>query len=240
MKRARLIAGGLLVIGSLTPVVSAAPTTRPVVVELFTSQGCSSCPPADALLGELAARPGVLALAFHVQYWDSLGWRDPFGLAESAARQSRYATLLSRSGSFTPQAIVDGAQSEVGSNRPALTAALTASAGPAPAVPVQASVEDGNVVVKLAAQNGERGADVVAVSYLAKAVTRVARGENGGRALTEFNIVRSIHTLGSWHGEAAVYKVPLASLPADATALALLVQHANQGSILGATSVALH
>ncbi len=226
---------------AVIPVIAAAPSTRPVVVELFTSQGCSSCPPADALLGELAARPGVLALAFHVQYWDSLGWRDPFGLPESAARQSRYASLLSRSGSFTPQAIVDGARSEVGSNRPALTAALSAPAGAARGgVSLQAAVEGGNVVVQLAAQNGERGADVVAVSYLAKAVTRVGRGENGGRALTEFNIVRSIRTLGSWNGEAAVFKVPLASLPADATALALLVQSANQGAILGAATVALH
>jgi hypothetical protein len=193
------------------------------------------------LLGEFAARPGVLALAFHVQYWDSLGWRDPFGLPESAARQSRYAALLSRSGAFTPQAIVDGRESEVGSNRPALTAALTAAAGAARAgVALQASVEDGNVVVHLAAQNAGRSADVVAVSYLAKAVTRVGRGENGGRALTEFNIVRSVHTLGNWNGAAAVYKVPLASLPADATGLVLLVQNAQQGAIVGAASVALH
>jgi hypothetical protein len=227
--------------GASIPVLAAAPTTSPVVVELFTSQGCSSCPPADALLGELAGRPGVLALAFHVQYWDSLGWRDPFGLPESAARQSRYAALLSHSGSFTPQAIVAGAQSEVGSNRPAITAAIAAAPATAHAgVSLQAAVEDGNVVVHLAAQNVGRSVDVVAVSYLAKAVTHVGRGENGGRALTEFNIVRSIQTLGSWNGAAAVYKVPLASLPADATALALLVQNANQGAILGAASITLH
>ena len=89
-------------------VAGAAPALRPAVVELFTSQGCSSCPPADTLLGELASRNDVLALAFHVDYWDELGWRDRFELPQAAQRQSQYARRLGRSSVYTPQLVIDG------------------------------------------------------------------------------------------------------------------------------------
>src|SRR5215472_15938734 len=90
---------------------------RPAVVELFTSEGCSSCPPADAYLGELAGRPDVLALAFHVDYWDDLGWRDRFGLSQAVERQRNYARSLRLGSVYTPQVVVDGSTDYVGSNR---------------------------------------------------------------------------------------------------------------------------
>ena len=90
---------------------------RPIVVELFTSEGCSSCPPADALLAELASRPDVLALSFHVDYWDRLGWKDPYSSREATARQHRYATLLDLASIYTPQIVIDGKWQAVGSDR---------------------------------------------------------------------------------------------------------------------------
>jgi hypothetical protein len=108
---------------------SADADTRPAVVELFTSQGCSSCPPADKLLGELARRSDVLTLAYHVDYWNNLGWKDPFASADATRRQRRYAGALGLSGIYTPQMVVDGAIDAVGSDRRAVEAALAGQRG---------------------------------------------------------------------------------------------------------------
>src|ERR1700735_2309357 len=101
--------------------------TRPVVVELFTSQGCSSCPPADAVLAELAPRKDVLALGFHVDYWDSLGWKDPLSTPGATGRQNEYAAQFGRHEVFTPQIVIDGQRQAVGSNRNAVLQAITQS-----------------------------------------------------------------------------------------------------------------
>jgi hypothetical protein len=96
----------------------------PVVVELFTSQGCSSCPPADALLGEFAKQQNVIALAYHVDYWDGIGWRDRYSMPEATVRQRRYVESLRQSSAFTPQAVIGGSRSFVGSDRPGIVAAI--------------------------------------------------------------------------------------------------------------------
>src|ERR1700740_3591459 len=98
-------------------VASAGAGERPILVELFTSEGCSSCPPADALLAELAGRPDVLALSFHVDYWDRLGWKDPFSSPAATLRQQRYAELLGLAAVYTPQIVIDGKWQTVGSDR---------------------------------------------------------------------------------------------------------------------------
>src|ERR1700726_1026943 len=116
---------------------------RPIVVELFTSEGCSSCPPADALLAELAGRPDVLALSFHVDYWDRLGWRDPFSSPDATRRQHGYAELLGLSTVYTPQIVVDGRWQAVGSDRADVERALGAAQRSGDEVPVALAVDQG-------------------------------------------------------------------------------------------------
>src|ERR1700756_3357842 len=137
---------------AFTELVDAQP--RPAVVELFTSEGCNSCPPAEAYVGELAGRPDVLALAFHVDYWDDLGWRDRFGLSQSVERQRTYARSLRLFGVYTPQVVIDGRADYVGSTRSAIERALKTSRD---GVPVSLSVSEGEARVRLEPQGGSRG-----------------------------------------------------------------------------------
>ena len=207
---------------------------RPAVVELFTSEGCNSCPPAEAYVGELASRPDVLALAFHVDYWDDLGWRDRFGLGQAVERQRNYARALRLGSVYTPQVVVDGHTDYVGSNRGAIERSLRDNRqGP----PLVVSVDSAEISVKMEPA-GIRG-DVVLVSYLRKAVTPIGRGENAGRTLAEYNIVRSIQTLGHLDGAAQELRLKVASLPHDATDVAVLIQAPGQGAILSAASHSL-
>ena len=211
------------------PVAEAA--ARPAVIELFTSEGCSSCPPAEAYIGELAARADVLALAFHVDYWDDLGWRDRFELTQAAPRQQKYQEVLRLRNSYTPQVILDGRADYVGSNRAAIAAALQSSRE---GVPVALSIGGGEVHVRLESSELGRGTDVVLVSYLRKAVSAIGRGENAGRTLDEYNIVRSISSLGHWDGSNRELVARVDTLPRDATDVAILVQASTQGAIVGA------
>ena len=204
------------------------------MVELFTSQGCSSCPPADALLGELSHRDDVIALAYHVDYWDYLGWKDPFSSRSGTERQRLYARSLGLSGIYTPQMVVGGSVDVVGSDRRAVMAAL---GGSRQGAVVQVVREGGSLKVAVAAQKGAPAADVVLVAYAEQAETKVRRGENAGRSLTEYGIVRGVYPLGRWVGDAASFTVDLAMVPEDATAAAVLLQTPGPGSILGAAKV---
>ena len=231
-----LMSAGLLAGTPVSRAVQPSPTVSPVVVELFTSQGCSSCPAADALLGELTTRPNVIALAFHVGYWDSIGWRDIFAVPESTSRQSRYVKTLGLSNAFTPQAVIDGRRSVVGSDRSRLLAALAASAE---SISFTADVVDGDVVVTLPEHQPTDAYELNAVALLSQATTAIGHGENGGRTLKEYNIVRQFRRLGEWHGVQKTFKVPLASFPRDATHVAVLLQRSGQGSIDGSVIAAL-
>ena len=210
--------------------------SRPLVLELYTSQGCSSCPPAEALLGELADRADVLPLAFHVDYWDDLGWRDRFALPPAAQQQRWWATANDLPSVFTPQLIIDGRRSVVGSDRAAIIAALRE---PRTTVPVQAELRDGVVQVSVPERSSTEVYDVYAIAYLPRAETVIARGENAGRTLTEWNIVRSWRWLGVSRGAAAVFTVAQSALPTDATRVAIVLQAAGRGGIAGATVVKL-
>jgi hypothetical protein len=223
---------GVLVVGAMlgcTPAVNAQP--RPAVVELYTSEGCSSCPPAEAYLGELAERRDVIALAFHVDYWDDLGWRDRFGLTEAVQRQSLYAKTLRRSSAYTPQVVIDGQADYVGSDRASIGKSLAANRD---GVAIALLVRDGQLIIDLAAQTNVAASDIVLVGYRRQAVSAINRGENAGRTLTEFNIVRVIRTLGQWDGKARQFQTGVDSFPADATDVAALVQPVGQGHIIGA------
>jgi hypothetical protein len=206
---------------------------RPAVVELFTSEGCNSCPPAEAYVGELAGRHDVLALAFHVDYWDDLGWRDRFGLSQSVERQRAYARSLRLSSVYTPEVVIDGRADYVGSNRVGIGNALK---GKRDGVPVTLSVGNGEAEVRLGPGEQGAGGDVVLVAYLRKAVSSIGRGENAGRTLDEYNIVRAVVPLGRWNGGAQEFHAKLASLPQDATDVAVLVQSPGQGAVVGAAT----
>jgi hypothetical protein len=209
--------------------------SRPLVIELFTAQGCSSCPPADAYLGQLSEHPDVLALAFHVDYWDSSGWRDRFELRQGVERQNVYARNFHRASVFTPQFVIDGRKDAIDTRT--IVQALQESRE---SVPVTLAVHEGQVVVDVGEKQGERPSDVVLVTFLRHAVSSVSRGENAGKNLEEFNIVRSIRTLGEWKGATGNYKVSVSSLPSDATDVAVLVQSRDEGSIVGAATQPLH
>jgi hypothetical protein len=208
---------------------------RPVVVELFTSEGCSSCPPAEAYIAELASRRDVLALTYHVTYWDDLGWTDRFGLSEATQRQGAYVQTLRLSSAFTPQTVIDGRRSFVGSDRSSIGRELSA---PRDGPSIALAVREGALTIGLPAQHGGSG-DVLLVAYRHSAVTAVGRGENAGRTITEANIVRSMRTLGRWEGQGGEFHVQIDSLPQDATDVAVLVQGHGQASIVGAATVKL-
>jgi hypothetical protein len=209
---------------------------RPLVIELFTSEGCSSCPPAEAAVSALAAHPDVLALAYHVDYWDSLGWRDPFSRPDSTRRQEQYAGALQRGTIGTPQMIVDGRQVLTGPSE--IRGLPLHEAGPA-AVPVRLALEDGALGVHLDAKSGAERGDVTLIPYLGHAVTVVRAGENAGRTLVESHVVLGQRSLGAWRGHSFDQRVALAEIPAAATHVAVLVQQAGPGAILGAACVAL-
>jgi hypothetical protein len=223
----------LLFVASAVPATTnAAPA---VVVELFTSQGCSSCPPADALLGELARRPDIVALAYHVDYWDDLGWKDPFSIPEATQRQRGYVKRLSRAGAFTPQAVVSGDTSLIGSNRKEMNQAIAMDRD---ALAIDLSKAGANLSIRFP-ESWKEAMDVYVVSYLGHATTPVGRGENAKKSLQEFNVVRSFKRLGRWNGKPQTMSVPLATFPRDATAVAVLLQRQGQGAIAGAATILL-
>lgn len=199
------------------------------VLELFTSQGCSSCPPADAIAGRLSTNPAVLVLSFHVNYWDGPGWRDPFSSQASTDRQDAYARALRERSVFTPELIVNGARSLVGSDEGAIEQAVAATARLTFPVQVDLSRERGGGFV-LSLHGPAAGAEVWEVRYVRHAVTRIRGGENGGRTLQTYNNVTHIRRLATFaHGT-----VRLPPLRAPEDGLAVIVQAPGTGRMLGA------
>lgn len=198
----------------------------PVVVELFTSQGCSSCPPADAFLTDLAVqRQDVLALAFHVTYWNYLGWRDPFSLDAATARQREYARFMGEDEIYTPEMVVDGTTAFVGSNR---ADGLRAIAHAAPkSIPLSIRTDGRQLAISVGSGAGQ--GRILLVGYDQSHRTTVGRGENSGQTLVESNIVRSLTPIGSWAGNAMTLSAPVP----DGTTFAALLQAPN-GRIVGA------
>ncbi|MEM7043780.1 MAG: DUF1223 domain-containing protein [Pseudomonadota bacterium] len=225
---------GVLVALSLISTAAVA-EDAPVVVELFTSQGCYSCPPADDLLGELAEREDILPLAFHVTYWDRLGWPDTLGLEAGTARQEAYARTLGTGRMYTPQMVVQGQIDVVGSQRSRVMRALEIADEHAVAH-VGLAINDGQVTI-------EAGELTDAIVWLAAYddVNEVAidRGENAGKTLTYHHSVRELAELGRYDGGAMTADLPLSRLAADGRdGVALLVQRTD-GAIIGATRIEL-
>ncbi|MBV8473986.1 MAG: DUF1223 domain-containing protein [Hyphomicrobiales bacterium] len=221
----------LVLAGAAAGPVLAADSGRPVVIELFESQGCSSCPPANANLIRFAERKDALALTFAVDYWDNLGWKDTFARPEFTARQWAYAKALRHSEVFTPQIVVngrlDGTGLEDGEMAGLASRADRGASGP------ELTFEAG--AVRIAAGSAPpQGADVWLALYQPGVVeAAVRRGENAGRTLPHVNVVRQIVRLGKWSGEAERLPLPAA---APELAQAVLVQAADAGPILAAAS----
>jgi hypothetical protein len=199
-----MLAGAAGLAGTFVRGLASAGTGAPVVIELFTSQGCSSCPPADRLLGELARDPSVVALAWHVDYWNGLGWPDPFATKLASDRQRAYADRLGED-VYTPAMVIGGSRMVIGSDRGDIGAAIQAA--PPPSVPV-AFVRNGgdSMAVEIGAAN--RQVSALLAFYETEHVTDVARGENGGRQLREYHIVRQAMPLGIWDGGAQRLALP--------------------------------
>jgi hypothetical protein len=218
-------------IAGLSPVASLA-AERPVVVELFTSQGCSSCPPANAYLNELSKeRRDVLALAFHVTYWDRLGWKDPFSLQAATQRQDVYGRRFG-DGSYTPEIVVDGAAGMVGSDRGDVGSAIEnarRNGHTAAAVSVAKNGEQVSIQVGAGSGSGR----ILLIGFDHEHTTAIGRGENSGRTLTEANVVRSIRSVGQWVG------TPLRlSEPFPEGQDVAVVLEAPDGRIIGASRLA--
>ena len=207
----------------------------PVVVELFTSEGCSSCPPADAFLGELAQRPSIVALAFHVDYWDYIGWKDPYASPLATQRQHDYATALGLHMVYTPQMVVDGHTDVVGSERGAVAAAIDkAAALPKLAISIEKDAGGGyRVAIAAAAPPAGGPATVWLALFDSQQETPVKRGENGGRTLKEYNIVREWRQIATWNGSALSLPLAMTGKPAQ-DGCAIIVQSGAVGPILGA------
>lgn len=209
------------------------------VVELFTSQGCSSCPPADALLTDLAKRPDVLALSMHVDYWDYIGWKDPYASPDNTERQRRYARRFGLGYVYTPQMVVQGMTQMTGSNRSAVLDGI-ALAENMPRVDVAIDRAGDGAVVRVGdAVDGNRTANLLAVVFDRSHTNPVRRGENSGRTLTHSDVVRGMRSVGTWNGKAMDVKLLLGDFAKGHDACAVILQSQTTGAILGAAVLPL-
>ena len=212
----------------------------PVVVELYTSQGCSSCPPADKYMGELTKRKDVLGLTFHVDYWDYIGWKDPFAMPQNTTRQRRHSQSLGLRNIFTPQMVIQGAVSAVGSDRMDVDQAIHQTKKLAQVAVSLRHHKNGQLNIMIPAAATKDTAKIYLVAYDDKHSTSVKRGENGGRKLSYYNVVREMKQVGTWSGSKFALSVPLSGLmSAGRSACAVLVQSVRTGRILGAAQIRL-
>ena len=208
----------------------------PVVVELFTSQGCYSCPPADVIAGELAERDDVLPLSFHVTYWDRLGWPDTLGLPEGTERQERYAGYFRSGRVYTPQMVVHGRIDVVGSQRGRVMKALEIMRDNLPDGPVL-EFRDSQLAIGAGAADPST---VWLAAYDDVHEVMIERGENAGKTLRYYNSVRELTELATFVGEPLDIDLPLARLRDEGRAgVAVLVQRKSDGAMLSATRVVL-
>ncbi|MEP7031431.1 MAG: DUF1223 domain-containing protein [Pseudolabrys sp.] len=221
------------------------------VIELFTSQGCSSCPPADKVAAELAKDPSLLVMSLAVDYWDYLGWKDTLAVHGHSIRQRAYAVSRGDREVYTPQVVVNGVVHVLGSDRAAIERAIAqtrATAAPL-TVPVTINIADGKITVNVPAGKSERSGEVWLCPITSKVPVSIGRGENSGHTLTYTNVVRRWVKLGNWSGKAETFSVPVSSLAtadytlADINRLDVIVQSGvadKPGVMLGAATASLN
>ncbi|HEY5816982.1 MAG TPA: thioredoxin family protein [Mesorhizobium sp.] len=222
-------------------VAVAADTTHPRgVVELFTSQGCSSCPPADALFEAMAQRDDMVALSYHVTYWDYLGWRDTLGSKENTERQYSYMRTLGAGSVYTPQVVVNGQVHVNGANRAAIDDTIDETPNGLPIGIKVKSAGDTIVIETEAAKRPVEKAHVVLVYFESPKQIDIGRGENNGRKMTYWNAVTGRQTAGMWHGKAERYELPASEISRKggcAVLLQAVAKDGGPGPILGAAVV---
>src|ERR1700753_1184077 len=219
------------------------------VVELFTSQGCSACPPADKLIGELARDPSVIALSMPIDYWDYLGWKDTLADSRFSARQKAYSHMRGDRDVYTPQAVVNGSAHVIGSDRAGIEGAIgeTEKSSGGMSVAVSMAVPGRQINVSVAASRAGPAAmhGEVWICSISKAVPiSIGRGENRGREITYYNVVRNVLKVGDWNGSAGNWTVPLENVSHDGVdAAAVYLQDGSRdkpGPMLGAAYTMLH
>jgi hypothetical protein len=240
---------GALGVCAIIAIIRPAHADPRAVVELFTSQGCSSCPPADRILGELAKDPSVIALSMPIDYWDYLGWKDTLADARFSARQKAYSQVRGDREVYTPQVVVNGSAHVIGSDRAGIESAsnTTKKADDVMSVPVTMTQSGKEISVSVAA-SGNAAAIMhgeVWICSVSKSVPiSIGRGENGGQKVTYHNVVRNLIKVGDWNGTAGTWTVPLENISRDGVDAAVVyVQDGSRdrpGAMLGAAFTPLH
>jgi hypothetical protein len=229
---------------ALSPSLSHAQTRA--VVELFTSQGCSSCPLADKLMGELAADPSLVAISIPIDYWDYLGWKDTLASPRNTARQKAYARTRGDGQVYTPQVVVNGSVHVLGSDKAAIEQAIakTRNNGAMSVAPVALTLHEGRISLTLPETAGEPSGEAWLCALTRDTTVAIGRGENKGRTVTYHNVVRRWVKLGDWAGHAHTFSVPAQSIAGDGIDGAAVIVQAGSPerpqTILGAAFAALH
>ena len=218
------------------------------MVELFTSQGCSSCPPADQIIGELAKDPSVIALSLPIDYWDYLGWKDTLADSRFSARQKAYSHMRGEREVYTPQVVVNGSAHVIGSDRNGIESAIddTKKADGVMSVPVSMTLAGKQINISVAASSKgpATGHGEVWICSISKSVPiTIGRGENRGREITYHNVVRNLLKVGDWNGTSGSWTVPLENISREGVDAAVVyVQDGNRdkpGPMLGAAYTSL-
>jgi hypothetical protein len=240
---------GALGVCAIIAIIRPAHADPRAVVELFTSQGCSSCPPADKILGELANDPSVIALSMPIDYWDYLGWKDTLADARFSARQKAYSQMRGDREVYTPQVVVNGSAHVIGSDRAGIEGAIdiTSKANAVMSVPVTMTQAGKEINVSVAASgkgSGTMHGEIWICSISKSVPISIGRGENGGRQVTYHNVVRNLLKVGDWNGTSGSWTVPLENISREGVDAAVVyVQDGNRdkpGAMLGAAFTPLH
>jgi len=234
---------GFLLWASLSSTAHSAPLAdKTAVVELFTSQGCSFCPPAHKILQQLSRRPGIVVLSFPVNYWDYLGWKDTLARPEHGERQRNYSALLGKGEVFTPLAVVNGMRTCVGSNLSEIEAAinLTSTTLSSQTVPLAVHQDDGRLFIQVGeseAPSAHRSGKLWVATVLRSRTERIGAGDNAGQLVTYTNVVRRLTDAGDWQGAPASYSLPVDGLAKGGDLLVVFLQTGKLGPILAAEVV---
>jgi hypothetical protein len=216
------------------PAAAQSPVAEPkvrAVIELFTSQGCSSCPPADKLMADLAKDPTLIVLSLPVDYWDYLGWKDTLAHSAFTYRQKAYSAMRGDRQVYTPQAVINGVAHAVGSDRAQIERAFVATRGVSGAMAHEIRIvrRESALVVECPPRAADAGAaHLWALPFAKERSVQIGRGENGGRSVTYVNVVRGLSRIGECRGDPGVVELPASILPADADGVVVLMQSGTE------------